>query len=489
MNRTTGSTNRQTTKTGSGTRDAAARRRRYADETPEQRKARLERNRKRREQKEKQRKKEQRIRYAKIGAAVLATVILLIVGISLIRKAQGGGTRSTSGEEAAAVETMKATEVLHLSFPVLHLDPDANEEEAAAEEQEMLYDAYTGTWYYPEETEETESESAETTSETTESPLTVTEFNEILEELYNRDYVLVDIDSVAVTTSDGQIQASSVDVPVGKKPLIISQYNISYEPGFNGYADSVIVDASGNIICTYTDSIGDVRRGAVDVIPLVEKFIGSHPDFSYNGARGVLGVTGYNGIFGHAMKTDGSVVSSLTPEAIAAAKENMPVEYTFDAYGNYVEAEEAEEDAEEAPVVKELTQEDIEANIDICKDVVSVLKTNGWKIACGTYGYLSYASDLERVKADQEQWDAELAGIIGETDILMLPLKGDLDAWSGYKATNAKYTYLRDKGYRFFCVEEDEAPLFLQITPEYVRMGIHEITSWTKYREVTGKIF
>lgn len=40
----------------------------------------------------------------------------------------------------------------------------------------------------------------------------------------------------------------------------------------------------------------------------VEAFIQEHPDFSNNGARGILGLTGYNGILGY--RTDDSLATS-----------------------------------------------------------------------------------------------------------------------------------------------------------------------------------
>ena len=43
-------------------------------------------------------------------------------------------------------------------------------------------------------------------------------------------------------------------------------------------------------------------------LPCVEAFIQEHPDFSNNEARGILGLTGYNGILGY--RTDDALATS-----------------------------------------------------------------------------------------------------------------------------------------------------------------------------------
>ena len=40
------------------------------------------------------------------------------------------------------------------------------------------------------------------------------------------------------------------------------------------------------------------------MVPLIDRFVEKHPDFSYRGAKGILALTGYNGILGY--RTDES---------------------------------------------------------------------------------------------------------------------------------------------------------------------------------------
>ena len=40
------------------------------------------------------------------------------------------------------------------------------------------------------------------------------------------------------------------------------------------------------------------------MVPLIDRFVEEHPDFSYRGAKGIVALTGYNGILGY--RTDSS---------------------------------------------------------------------------------------------------------------------------------------------------------------------------------------
>ena len=47
------------------------------------------------------------------------------------------------------------------------------------------------------------------------------------------------------------------------------------------------------------DTEGNEIVGNFDFVTILEKFIADHPDFSYQGARAILAVTGYDGLFGY----------------------------------------------------------------------------------------------------------------------------------------------------------------------------------------------
>jgi hypothetical protein len=47
------------------------------------------------------------------------------------------------------------------------------------------------------------------------------------------------------------------------------------------------------------DANGNTVTGDYDMVPILEKFVAQHPDFSYRGAKAVLALTGYNGLLGY----------------------------------------------------------------------------------------------------------------------------------------------------------------------------------------------
>lgn len=58
----------------------------------------------------------------------------------------------------------------------------------------------------------------------------------------------------------------------------------------------LIVDDKGKIRNEYVEDDGSVSVGDYDMVPLIDRFVEKHPDFSYRGAKGILALTGYNGI-------------------------------------------------------------------------------------------------------------------------------------------------------------------------------------------------
>ena len=90
-------------------------------------------------------------------------------------------------------------------------------------------------------------------------------------------------------------------VPEGRTPLILSLDDCSYYLYMDGdgFADRLIVAEDGRVRNEYTDAEGTTHVGAFDVVPRLDDFLAEHPDFSLNGARGVLAMTGYDGVFGY----------------------------------------------------------------------------------------------------------------------------------------------------------------------------------------------
>ena len=153
--------------------------------------------------------------------------------------------------------------------------------------------------------------------------VTLDEFTKILDQIYANGYVLVDFDSFVeeVVAEDGTVTFKSkpIYLPAGRKPVMLTTTLVNY---FNymiaedddgkygdGFARKLLVD-NGKLVNEYQESNGNIVYGAYDLIPVLENFIEAHPDFSYQGARAIVAVTGEEGIFGYR-----TMPSSLNPTA------------------------------------------------------------------------------------------------------------------------------------------------------------------------------
>ena len=119
--------------------------------------------------------------------------------------------------------------------------------------------------------------------------VTVGEFRKILEQLYENGWTLVDINRAVHGTAR---------VPRGRRPLVISEDDVNYydntraRPGLEAS-----LDAHGNVKIEEHDASG-VHLTDNDLVPIIDEFVARHPEFSADGAKGVLAVTGYEGVLG-----------------------------------------------------------------------------------------------------------------------------------------------------------------------------------------------
>lgn len=225
--------------------------------------------------------------------------------------------------------------------------------------------------------------------------VTTAEFTQILQQLYDNGYVLVSLDDIfsCQTDANGNItcQAKSLQLPLGRKPLVLTQTNLNYYTYMDnsGFASRLTVDENGKLTCEMVDADGSTVTGDFDLVPILESFIAEHPDFSYKGARAVLSVTGYDGIFGY--RTNASVKTSKGEtyynEQVAGAKK-----------------------------------------------LVAALRETGYELACYTYNNLAYGKvgNLE-IQNDLAAWEREVTPILGQTDILVFAQNSDIGAYSGTK--------------------------------------------------------
>lgn len=276
---------------------------------------------------------------------------------------------------------------------------------------------------------------------------TVDEFNKILQSMYDKGYVLVSIHDLVkeVQGEDGTVtyEAGDIMLPPGKTPFVLSQDDVCYYEYMEdtGFATKLVVGEDGKPTCEYKNDDGTLSYGAYDMVPIVDAFVEAHPDFSYRGAKGLLALTGYNGVLGY--RTD--------PEV-------------------YKDSPTLSSDIEEA------------------KKVAEALKNNGWEFASHSWGHIHMMqTEWDKFKTDTDKWEKYVEPIIGETDVMIYPFGEDVGDWQPYTDNNQKYSYLYDAGFRFFC-NVDGSQYWVQLGSDYVRQGRRNVDGQRMWQQMqTGK--
>ena len=244
--------------------------------------------------------------------------------------------------------------------------------------------------------------------------LTAGEYRKILASLYEKDYVLVDINSVwsQEEGEDGpHMVRNTLCLPEGKKPLVLSFDDTNYYPYMleNGFAHKLIIGEDLKIASWGRDPAGnEVVSRDLDAIPILDKFVEEHPDFSPFGAKGCLSLTGYEGILGYRTQTDTQ---------------------TWDG------AKEANRQKEREAVLP----------------IVEELRRTGWTFGSHTWGHIRLGSgNMAKIKADTEKWFDEVGSLVGETPILFYP-HGERPDGNDWTQTGEAFQYLQSQGFRVFC--------------------------------------
>ena len=265
---------------------------------------------------------------------------------------------------------------------------------------------------------------------------TVSEFNKMIESMYEKGYVMVSIHDIAkrVVDEDGteKLVAQPIMLPPGKEPFVLSQDDVNYYAYMDndGFADRIVIGEDGIPTCQYTDVDGNVYFGEYDVLPIIDRFLKEHPDFSYRGAKGILAVTGYEGALGYDTGLSMKIYDGLSEE------EKM----------------------------KRINEERKKA-----KAVADAIKADGWEFASHSYTHSNMTNaTLEKMQYDSKRWKDEVEIILGPTDIYIYPYGADICDWHGYKGE--KFDLLKSYGFWYFC-NVDASRYWIQLKSDYFRMG------------------
>ena len=130
---------------------------------------------------------------------------------------------------------------------------------------------------------------------------TIPEFNSIIDQMYQKGYVMVSLHDMCEVHEDGSVSRKEIRLPDGKKALCLSQDDVSYYHYMkgDGFAEKLIVDENGEIKNTYLEEDGSRSVGDYDMVPLIDSFVKEHPDFAYHGHKGIIALTGYEGVLGY----------------------------------------------------------------------------------------------------------------------------------------------------------------------------------------------
>lgn len=249
--------------------------------------------------------------------------------------------------------------------------------------------------------------------------VTVDEFDKMLQSIYDNNYILVNINDVwsEYTDANGntRMKRNTLLLPEGKKPLILSFDDVNYYPYMieEGFMSKLILGDDGQIWAQGTDphTGQTVVTQDLDATTILDKFVLQHPDFSLNGAKATMALTGFSGILGYRTQTDRDVTD---PAQKAAFEENRQKE------------------------------------IAAVKPIIARLKETGWTFASHTWGHIRLSDkSLAAVKDDTQRWADEVGSLVGPTDILIYPHGARPDG-DDVKQTGPVFQYLQSQGFRVF---------------------------------------
>jgi hypothetical protein len=246
---------------------------------------------------------------------------------------------------------------------------------------------------------------------------TKAEFEKMLPQLYERGYVLYDLNE-CYEKVNGIMTRKEILLPPGKQPLILSVDDVAYAYG-NGFAQKLMVKADGSLINLVKTPSGEVVEMVDgDVFGVLERFVEEHPDFSYRGHKGTLALTGYQGAFGFPLDTE-------------------------------------------------------EGQAEIMK-TAEALRAKGWNFASHSYthnrnNYFGPNSKPANIQYDTNKWVANVAPYIGQTRLFIAPF--------GYRVRQPGLQYILDAGFEIYCTVSNK--IVNELYDDYALMSRIEIGGYS----------
>ena len=260
---------------------------------------------------------------------------------------------------------------------------------------------------------------------------------------------MVSIKDMAKADDNGNITEGEILLPPGKTPFVLSQDDVCYYHYMDGdgYATKLIVDDKGKIRNEYVEDDGSVSVGDYDMVPLIDRFVEKHPDFSYRGAKGILALTGYNGILGY--RTDESY------ETRPADLDENKVQW-LDAHPDF----------------------SLEKERAAAKKVADAMKQK--------------AGNLRAIPGDIRMWDRSHWRASGRHRTFQEKCRSadrgngcyhfafGTDITNDQEYSGDKFEYLKGQGYNYYC-NVDSSQYYVQIRDRYFRQGRRNLDGYRMY--------
>jgi len=231
--------------------------------------------------------------------------------------------------------------------------------------------------------------------------VTVDEFKKIINSLYSKNFILVNINDIYEEHDVNGVKhqkRKELLLPKGKRPLIISLDDVNYNKYMlgNGTVYKLLLDSDGEISTYSINPKGEeVYSRDLESITILNQFVKEHPDFSNNGAKGTIALTGYEGVLGYRTNR-------------------------------------------ESP--------NLESEKDKVRPVIEKLKKDGWNFACHSYGHPNVSAvSLEKLIDDTTKWKNEVESLIGPTRVYIYPFGSSIPEGT------PKFQYLQSQGFNIFC--------------------------------------
>lgn len=283
---------------------------------------------------------------------------------------------------------------------------------------------------------------------------TIDEFNKITQSMYDKGYVMVSLHDMCTVNEDGTVSPGKIMLPPDKKAFVLSQDDVSYYHYMDGdgMATKLIIDENGDVKNEYKEDDGSISVGDYDMVPLIDRFVEEHPDFAYHGHKGIIALTGYDGVLGY--RTD---IAYKTKENLDEYQELF-----FEQNPGF----------DEAAFQKE---------VDEATKVANAMKEDGWEFASHTWGHINVTeASLERLQTDTQKWLDYVKPIIGDTNVVIFSFGADLGDWQPYTSDNAKFNYMKSVGFDIFC-NVDSAQYWVQFGDNYMRQGRRNLDGYRMY--------